>query len=107
MSLPSSFPPPQRIVLEGRYCRLEPLNESHLEDLYRVTKGQEERFKYLPEFPPKNEEELKNWFNSKVNSEEDFVFAVINKSTGRCEGRQVKINPIFFLSSIGKMKAIY
>ena len=82
---------PARIVLEGRYTRLEPLNaERHGDELFSAAtlSDKDERFRYLPEHPPEARIAFQPWLEMAENSDDPMYFAVIDKSTGKVEGRQ-------------------
>jgi len=90
-------PRPERVVLEGRYAVLEPLHEKHAGQLFAACAGEHNRarFDYLFEFPPEHSSDIERWI-TKVNVADDpLYFAVINRSDGRCEGRQalMRITP--------------
>jgi RimJ/RimL family protein N-acetyltransferase len=81
---------PVPIVLEGRYTRLEPLAPVHAEALLAATGGEgaAERYRWLSEYPPDSREALAGWIRA-VNGNEDRVpFAVVDRTTGLCGGRQ-------------------
>ncbi|MEM7249966.1 MAG: GNAT family protein [Pseudomonadota bacterium] len=89
---------PERVVLDGRYCRLEPLDwAQHGQELFAASSPTDaaQRFQYLPEEPPRNESELANWVTQVSQSSDPLYFAVIDKRTGRVEGRQtlMRIQP--------------
>src|SRR5918993_5720643 len=93
----NQWPVPERQPLEGRYCRLEPLNpDRHGDDLFVVVSGPEgERLhRWLPDPVPASRHEFDDWLLSRVASADPMFFAVIDKATGRAEGRQslVEIN---------------
>ncbi len=81
---------PERVVLEGRFCRLEPIAASHAEDLFRASTPPDaaRRFRYLVEEPPAHRADIDAWIAKAEASTDPLVFAVIDKRTGRCEGRQ-------------------
>lgn len=79
---------PDRVTLEGRYVRLEPLTTWHTEALFEASEGQEERFRYLFEHAPRSREELRDWIVSKQDLADPMFFAVVDQRTGRAEGRQ-------------------
>jgi RimJ/RimL family protein N-acetyltransferase/uncharacterized RmlC-like cupin family protein len=84
-------PRPQRINLDGRYVRLEPLDPSaHGDELYEVVAGSEaERLhQYLADPIPTSRADFDNWLLPKAASEDPLFFAVVDKATGRVEGRQ-------------------
>jgi len=85
-----AFALPQRTVLEGRYCRLEPLAAAHVPALYAATAGEGEadRYRWLFEAPPANEAALADWVAHAATLEDPLHFAVIDLATGRAAGRQ-------------------
>ncbi|MFA5569026.1 MAG: GNAT family protein [Trueperaceae bacterium] len=83
-------PRPQRVTLEGRYVRLEPLShELHYDSLLAActAPGAAERFRYLFE-GPQGPAELTTWFRRVQGLEDPLFYAVIDRASGRCEGRQ-------------------
>lgn len=86
----SARPRPTRATLEGRYVRLEPLAHDHAETLYQAAtaEGEEDRFRWLFERPPENRAALDAWLATAAASTDPLFFAVIDKSSGRAEGRQ-------------------
>ena len=85
-----AFAPPQRVALEGRYCRLEPLAAAHVPALYAATAGEGEadRYRWLFEAPPANEAALADWVAHAATLEDPLHFAVIDLATGRAAGRR-------------------
>ena len=97
---------PQRIVLNGRYCRLEPLDpKSHGDDLYSASMPPDStaRFRYLPECAPTSMHEFSEWMVAAAKSKDPLFFAVIDKRSGRVEGRQslMRITPLHQCIEIG------
>jgi RimJ/RimL family protein N-acetyltransferase len=91
-------PTPQRIALEGRFVRLEPLDAGrHGEDLYAAATEDdaEARFRWLAERPPQNRAEFDTWLYKAEASTEQLFFAVIDRESGRAIGRQslMRIDP--------------
>jgi len=83
-------PLPERRVLEGRYCRLEPFEaERHGEELFdaSTTPGDEGRMRYLSD-APKDRSQFVAWMARERKRDDAKFFAVIDLSTDRCEGRQ-------------------
>lgn len=81
---------PARIVLEGRYGRLEPLDpERHGEALFAASMapGATARFRYLSD-SPQERQAFQGWVERAAAGEDPLYFAVIDGATGRCEGRQ-------------------
>lgn len=84
-------PAPGRVTLEGRYARLEPLDAArHAGDLLASAQepGGEERFRYLFESAPSDMAEMARWLDTASASSDPLFFAVIDKASGRAEGRQ-------------------
>jgi RimJ/RimL family protein N-acetyltransferase len=103
----SSRPRPARAPLEGRYCRLEPLElRRHGEQLFEASMapGAEERFRYLFE-APQSRSDFERWLARSAASEDPLYFAVIDPATGRCEGRQalMRIVPEHGVIEIGSI----
>jgi RimJ/RimL family protein N-acetyltransferase len=98
LSLWSGAPSPQRITLDGRYARLEPLSpERHTADLFAsaVEPGAEARFAYLFDDVPADADTFHAWMARAAATDDPMFFAVIDKATGRAEGRQalMRIDP--------------
>ena len=81
-------PRPPRVAIEGRYCRLEPLEERHADGLFEAQTGEDERHAYLPEYAPIDRAAFRDFVRDKAASEDPLWFAVIDLATGRVEGRQ-------------------
>jgi len=82
---------PERISLEGRYTRIEPLDAArHGDDLLASARapGAEDRFRYLFEDAPADRAAFSPWLEKAVSSADPLFFATIDKRTGRAEGRQ-------------------
>ena len=86
----SARPRPARAPMEGRYVRLEPLEQGHADTLYQAASadGAEDRFRWLFETPPRDRAEFDAWIRTASASTDPLFFAVIDKATGRAEGRQ-------------------
>ncbi len=83
-------PRPERLTLEGRYARLEPLDpDRHGADLYAATfaPGHEERFLYIPTVP-RDPEGYAAWLAATAAADDPLMFAVVDRASGRCGGRQ-------------------
>ncbi|WP_075997044.1 GNAT family N-acetyltransferase [Salaquimonas pukyongi] len=82
---------PKRVVLEGRYVRLEPLDASrHGHQLFEAScvEDAEDRFRWLYETPPGDITSFLKWVETVSASEDPLFFAVIDKKSGRVGGRQ-------------------
>lgn len=107
VSPPGPAKRPERVILDGRYCRLEPLSEAHAADLFLASTPPDapRRFRYLFDPVPKSTGEMKAWIEKSAASSDPLYFAVIDKRTGRCEGRQtlMRITPEHRAIEIGNI----
>lgn len=99
---------PQRIVLDGQYVRLEPLNvERHGDQLYAASSvaDVDQRFRYLFDQPPASREDFTPWLEQNAANTETLFFAVIDKKTGVVAGRQalMRIVPQYGVIEIGNI----
>ncbi len=84
-------PLPERISMEGRFCRLEPLSASKHGDGLFVASSQEDaadRHRWLYEEPPESREAFQGWLEMVETSADPLFFVVVDKRTGAVEGRQ-------------------
>ncbi|MBI1942530.1 MAG: GNAT family N-acetyltransferase [Betaproteobacteria bacterium] len=81
---------PARVVLAGRYARLEPLAASHVAGLFDASSGAGAgaRFAYLADDPPRDRNELDLWIERSSAKEDPLFSAVIDLASGRAAGRQ-------------------
>ena len=105
---PGPAKPPRREVLEGRYARLEPLDPGrHRDDLYAASTppDADARFRYLFEPPPDSLETFASWLAGAAGSTDPLYFSVIDRTTGRVEGRQtlMRITPDHRCIEIGNI----
>ncbi len=87
---------PQRITLEGRYVRLEPLEQRHAADLFAVSTmpGGAERYRWLFSHAPQSLADM----HAKIeawNAGPDLHVAVIDKASFKAVGQQgwMRIRP--------------
>jgi RimJ/RimL family protein N-acetyltransferase len=83
-------PRPARVALAGAYCRLEPLDPArHGDGLFAASMapGAEDRFRFLFESPD-DRAGFEAWLVRAAAAEDPLYFAVIDRASGRCEGRQ-------------------
>ena len=101
---PLPRPRPTPITLEGRYARLEPLALAHAEGLYRAS-TEAQRFDYLPDMPPKDVAEMREWIERMLKSDVYLFSAVIDRATGAVTGRQslMRIEPAHGVIEIGNI----
>lgn len=95
-------------MLEGRYARLEPLDPArHGADLLASARqpGAEDRFRYLFEEPPPADDEgpFRAWLAGAAASDDPMFWAVVDRATGRAEGRQslMRITPEHGVVEVG------
>jgi RimJ/RimL family protein N-acetyltransferase len=102
MKLPC--PKPERVVLEGRYARLEPLSLEHAAGLMAAS-ANPASFDFLFDLPPRDLEDLKAYIRQKAASEDPLFHAVIDKATGVAGGRQtlMRITPEHGVIEIGNI----
>ena len=83
-------PRPARVVLDGRYARLEPLGAAHAPALHQASAapGAESRFAYLFDQPPGAPADTEAWIAKMTAGDDPLFSAVIDKASGRAEGRQ-------------------
>ncbi|MBO9535265.1 MAG: GNAT family N-acetyltransferase [Herbaspirillum sp.] len=82
-------PLPQRIVLEGSYCRLEPVNaERHAADLYQAFAQAPDGsdWTYMTGGPFPDQASYRNHAQALEKSEDPLHYAVIDKASGRAVG---------------------
>ena len=104
----STRPRPQRIVLDGRYCRLEPLDAAkHAADLYAAySKAKDGRdWTYLFVGPFADEASFRSYAESAAQSADPFHFAVIDKRSGRAVGTLalMRIEPVHGVIEVGSV----
>ena len=89
---------PERIVLAGRWCRLEPLDPvRHRDQLFAASTPPDaaQRFRYLFDSVPRTMADFEPWLAKAAASHDPLMHAVIDRRTGRVEGRQtlMRITP--------------
>lgn len=94
---------PERSAIEGRYARLEPLSVAHAEDLFAAASAG--RYDYLFDHPPADAAAMSAWVAAAAAKDDPLMFAVIDTSTGRAEGRQslMRITPEHGVIEIGNI----
>lgn len=97
-------PHPARVVLEGRYARLEPLAPAHLDGLLAAS-ADAASFDFLFDVPPKDKDDLRNWIEQRMKSEDPLFHAVVDRATGVAGGRQtlMRITPEHGVIEIGNI----
>lgn len=82
-------PPPSREAMEGRSCRLEPLESAkHAETLHAANAldGQGRMWTYLPYGPFPTLAAYRAWVDEKSQSRDPLFFAIVDKTAGRSVG---------------------
>ena len=93
---------PARVVLEGRYARLEPLSSAHAPGLMAAS-ADAKSFDYLFDVPPQDLADLQSYIAAKSKSEDPLFHAVVDKATGVAGGRQtfMRITPEHGVIEVG------
>jgi len=99
-------PHPKHIMLESGYARLEPLDPTrHGADLLTSAQqpGADARFRYLFEETPADMADFTPWLEQAAKSSDPLFFAVVDRATGRAEGRQslMRIDPVHGVIEVG------
>lgn len=99
-------PSPQPVVIDGRYCRLEPLSVEHADTLYAasMSPGVEERFRFLT-INSQTRSEFDQWLEAVSHASDPLYYAVIDKGSFRCEGRLslMRIEPSHGVIEVGNI----
>lgn len=103
---PESWPAPERRSLEGRYCTLEPLDPRlHGDQLFDVVSGVDAQrlHRWLADPIPSSRRDFDPWLETKGASADPMFFVVIDRATGRVEGRQslMDVSTAFGSAEIG------
>lgn len=88
---PHPAPRPQKVVLDGRFARLEPLDPSrHGDSLYAQSHGPDRDviWQYLFEPPFPDRASFQAHLERKAASEDPLFFAVVDKASGAAMGYQ-------------------
>ncbi len=81
-------PRPERRAHEGRTIRLEPLDAArHGDALFEAGPTLDALLRYLPERPFPDRASFQPWLDKASASEDPMFFAVVDRATGRAEGR--------------------
>ncbi len=85
----SPCPPPPRTVLEGRFCRVEPLDPArHAADLFAANSADTEGrlWTYLPYGPFATLEDYRAWMEETCRGDDPLFHAVVSAETGKALG---------------------
>jgi len=101
-------PRPERIVMEGHYVRLEPLNpDKHSDDLFAASHGSDKHvvWQYLFEPPFENLAEFRAHIERKSASEDPLFYAIIDKASGKAVGYEtlMRIDTVHRVIEVGNI----
>lgn len=98
-------PYPQRVVLEGQYCRLEPLSLQHADALFAAHQqaADTRNWTWLLREPEASVEEYRQWIASIESLQDPLHFAVIDTRTQRPVGSLalMRIDPNHGVMEVG------
>jgi RimJ/RimL family protein N-acetyltransferase len=95
---------PERVVHQGRYVRLEPVDaERHAVDLYQRSKDQPLLWTYLGYGPFADQASFTAWLAERAKETDPLFFAVIDLASGRASGvvSYLRITPAQGVIEIG------
>jgi RimJ/RimL family protein N-acetyltransferase len=101
---PPPFPP--RRILEGQWCRLEPLSaERHGGDIWQVMQGQDQLWDYMFPPPPQTVQEYHALLASMEAQTAIVPLAIIDKADGRAKGHLwiMEIRPAHGVFEVGSI----
>lgn len=88
---------PEKIVLDGRYVRLEPLAQKHAADLYEVStmEGGAERYRWLFSDAPTSLADMEARIAEAAMDSDPAYVAIVDKASGKVLGQQgwMRIRP--------------
>ena len=97
-------PFPARKALEGRYCRLEPLDVTrHGAEIAAAFAGADSVWTWLPATPPKDRAEYEALLETMVKNKDICPFAVVDNADGRAKGHMwmMEIRPAHGVFEVG------
>ena len=95
------------VVLEGRYAKLEHLQQRHFDDLWEATSGGEndELWRYLAVGPFTDRAAFDADFTAKSRSQDPYFLAIVSQATGRALGiaSYLRIEPAHRVIEVGHL----
>jgi RimJ/RimL family protein N-acetyltransferase len=87
-------PRPRREPIEGRYCRLEPLEpERHAAELFAANSQDDGRsWTYLPYVPFPTLAAYRDWMNANCRGDDPLLFAIVDRTDGLAAGVAAYLN---------------
>ena len=101
---PPAFP--ERRVLEGQWCRLEPLSaDRHTPDVWQHMAGHDELWPYLFQAAPKTEREYHDILAANASRTDIVPYAIIDKADGAAKGHLMimEIRPAHGVFEVGSI----
>lgn len=97
---------PPRTPMQGRLCRLEPLDIlTHVDDLFEAFSADQtgSLWTYMPMGPFDTVSDLKDWMDSACTGEDPVFFAIVNGATDKAVGfaSYLRINPDVGVIEVG------
>lgn len=100
-------PRPGRTPMTGRTCRLEPLTEAHLDDLWQANGEDREgrMWTYLGVGPFADKAAYRKWLLDAAAGEDPLFFAIVEAATGRAIGvaSYLRIDPANGVIEVGHL----
>jgi len=99
---------PPRTPMEGRICRVEPLDPgAHLDDLYGAYSDDRDGtiWTYMADGPFNSKESFKDWLAPASRRDDPLYYAIIDKSTGKAVGvaAYMRIKPVVGVIEVGSI----
>jgi len=99
---------PSRAPMEGRYCRIEPLDvERHLADLYEAYSEDSDGklWTYMVDGPFGSIDELRNWMEPSCASDDPLFHAIVDLAAGKAAGMAayMRISPGIGVIEVGSI----
>ena len=100
--------PPPRTPMEGRLCRIEPLDaKAHLDDLYDAYADDRAGvlWTYMTDGPFSSRDDFRAWLESACDADDPLFHAIVDLSTGRAVGMAayLRIQPGVGVIEIGSI----
>ena len=101
-------PRPERVVIEGQYVRLEPLDSAkHTDNLFAASHGPDKDviWQYLFEPPFENLNAFRAHIERKSASEDPLFYAIIDKASGKAVGYEtlMRIDTVHRVIEVGNI----
>ncbi len=98
--------PPPRTPMQGRLCRLEPLDIlTHVDDLFEAFSADKTGglWTYMPMGPFATVSDLKGWMDGACTAEDPVFYAIINEATDKAIGfaSYLRIDPTVGVIEVG------